>query len=289
MFFIFLKKKKKVLFAALLYLLGILMLLSALYWFMASNGFNEKNFLIAASGVVFVAFGWGYILASDLLAPKREMDEKFSHLSKEILHELNIPLATIEANTKMLTKNLSDEKSQKRLQRIESASLRLKRLYDELLYSINKELHKIEKEPFSLRQLLEERIEALRELGRNPLELFVSDMILRADKIGFEQMIDNLLNNAMKYSPKESLVEIRSENEKLLINDRGIGMDESQIVQVYERYYQADGKQTGEGIGLTLVKAYCDEEGINIVIQSVRGEGTTVILDLSPLVDRGKD
>lgn len=289
MFFIFLKKKKKVLFAALLYLLGILMLLSALYWFMASNGFNEKNFLIAASGVVFVAFGWGYILASDLLAPKREMDEKFSHLSKEILHELNIPLATIEANTKMLTKNLSDEKSQKRLQRIESASLRLKRLYDELLYSINKELHKIEKEPFSLRQLLEERVEALRELGRNPLELFVSDMTLRADKIGFEQMIDNLLNNAMKYSPKESLVEIRSENEKLLINDRGIGMDESQIVQVYERYYQADGKQTGEGIGLTLVKAYCDEEGINIVIQSVRGEGTTVILDLSPLVDRGKD
>jgi signal transduction histidine kinase len=284
MFSTFFRKKKKILFAALLYLLGILMLLSALYWFMASNGFNEKNFLIAASGILFVAFGWGYILASDLLAPKREMDEKFSHLSKEILHELNIPLATIDANAKMLKKSLPDEKSQKRLERVESASLRLKRLYDELLYSINKELHRIEKEPFSLHHLLEERVETLRELGRNPLELSVTDMTLRADKIGFEQMVDNLLNNAMKYSSKLSPVEIRSEGKKLLICDRGIGMDESQIVQIFERYYQADSGQTGEGIGLTLVKAYCDEAGIGIVIYSRKDEGTTVTLDLRQVV-----
>ncbi|MEA3418045.1 MAG: HAMP domain-containing sensor histidine kinase [Campylobacterota bacterium] len=285
MLLLFLQKKRKILFATLLYFLGTLMLVSALYWFMASNGFNEKNFLIAASGVLVVAVAWGYILASDLLAPKREMDEKFSHLSKEILHELNIPLATIDANAKMLKKSLPDEKSQKRLERVTFASLRLKRLYDELLYSINKELHTIEKEPFSLHQLLEERVETLRELGRNPLELSAVDMTLRSDKIGFEQMIDNLLNNAMKYSPKESAVEIRNEGKKLLICDRGIGMDESQIVKIFERYYQADGKQTGEGIGLTLVKAYCDEVGIDIVIRSKKGEGTTVTLDLCQIID----
>lgn len=285
MLLLFLQKKRKILFATLLYFLGTLMLVSALYWFMASNGFNEKNFLIAASGVLVVAVAWGYILASDLLAPKREMDEKFSHLSKEILHELNIPLATIDANAKMLKKSLPDEKSQKRLERVTFASLRLKRLYDELLYSINKELHTIEKEPFSLHQLLEERVETLRELGRNPLELSAVDMTLRSDKIGFEQMIDNLLSNAMKYSPKESAVEIRNEGKKLLICDRGIGMDESQIVKIFERYYQADGKQTGEGIGLTLVKAYCDEVGIDIVIRSKKGEGTTVTLDLCQIID----
>ena len=284
-----LREGKTVIFAAFVYLFGILMLLSALYWFMASNGFNEKNFLIASIGVSIVAFGWGYVLASDLLAPKKEMDEKFLHLSKEILHELNIPLATIEANSKMLKKNLSDEKSQKRLGRIEAASLRLKRLYDELVYTINKELHPIEKEKFSLRKLLEERIEIFKEFGRNPFELSVEETILNADRIGFEQMIDNLLNNAMKYSEKESLITVKSEGEKLLIIDRGIGIDESQIVQIFERYYQGDRSRKGEGIGLALVKAYCDEAGIDIRIRSSREEGTAVILDLQHLRAKNTD
>lgn len=279
------KRTISLLYVALIYFLSILLLLGLLFGFLSGNGFNEKNFLIGAGGISLIALGIGYILSSDLLSPKWEMDAKFAHLSKEILHELNIPLSTIDANAKMLKKTHVDEKSQRRIDRIEAASVRLKRLYDELVYTINKEIHTIEKEHFSLAVLLEERVEVLRGFGRNPFELALSDFSLSADKIGFEQMIDNLLNNAMKYSDKRSLIKITTEGETVLIQDSGIGMDEAELVQIFERYYQTDESQKGEGIGLALVKAYCDEAGIGIVILSEPGKGTTVKLDLKQIVE----
>jgi len=260
------------------------MLLGLLYWFLSTNGFDRTHFLVGSAGIVVTAIILGYILSNDLLEPKREMDAKFSHLSKEILHELNLPLSTIEANTKMLKRAHPDEKTQKRLERIDAASIRLKRLYGELSYTINKEIYNVEKEHFSLRALLEERVEVLAELGRNPLVLHLSDTTLFADKIGFEQMIDNLLSNAMKYSDKASPIDIRIKKNTLLIEDRGIGMNENELVRIFERYYQSDSKHKGEGIGLALVKAYCDEAKIGIAILSYPGEGTTVKLDLTQCI-----
>jgi len=51
-------------------------------------------------------------------------------------------------------------------------------------------------------------------------------------------------------------------------------------LQVYERYFQVDTKKEGVGIGLSLVKTYCDEVGIDIQIKSEEGVGTTILLDL---------
>lgn len=284
MFLLWLRKRAKLLYATLSYLLSILILLSALYWFLRSNGFDETNFLIGSSAILLIAFAWGYTIASDLLEPKRKMDAKFEHLSREILHELNIPLSTINANIKMLQKNYSDEKSQRRLQRVESASIRLKRLYDELAYSINRELHSVEYQRFALLALLEERIDTLREFDRNPFDLAIDELYLYTDKIGFEQMIDNLLINAMKYSHKNSPILIYIINNTLHIEDQGIGMNEAELVKIYERYYQSDREQHGDGIGLALVKAYCDEANIAITIQSQKSIGTTVKLDLKQVI-----
>ncbi|MEA3492291.1 MAG: HAMP domain-containing sensor histidine kinase [Campylobacterota bacterium] len=285
MFSEWIRRKSSILYATIIYLFSILLLLSALYWFLFSNGFNEKNFLIGSGAILLIAFGWGYIISSDLLAPKREMDAKFIHLSREILHELNIPLSTINANAKMLKKTHQDLKSQRRIDRIEASSVRLKRLYDELVYTINKEIHIVDKEYFSLDRLLEERVDILRGFGRNPFEFLASDLSIFTDKIGFEQMIDNLLNNAMKYSDRSSPIRISTEGTVVLIEDQGIGMDEDQLVRIFERYYQADECQNGDGIGLALVKAYCDENRISIVILSEPDRGTTVKLDLKQVIE----
>ncbi len=272
--------KKKILLAALSYLSSVAVLLSFLYWFLKNEGFSESNFLIAGVAVLILAAGWGYIISSHLLAPKAELDANLSHLSSEILHELNIPLSTIKANTTLLKKRTENEKSLQRLNRIEASSVRLERLYKELVYSIKKEIHPIEKERLLLEPLLRERIETLEAFGRNRFSLDVGGKIIEIDRIGFEKMIDNLLMNAMKYSAKESLIKILLKENTLMIIDEGIGMDETQLLRVYERYYQSDNQQEGQGIGLALVKAYCDEEGIEIQIQSEKGSGTRVNLNL---------
>lgn len=276
--------KKRTFFATLGYFSSITILLSFIYWFLKNEGFSEKNFLIASVMVLILAAGWGYIIATHLLAPKAELDANLSQLSSEILHELNIPLSTIKANTTLLKKRMEDEKSIKRLERIETSSLRLERLYKELVYSIKKEINPVEKEQFSLKQLLQERIEVFEAFNRNSFDLMIEDIQLKADKIGFEKTVDNLLMNAMKYSDKVSSIDILVQNNILTITDRGVGMDETQLLKVYERYYQVDSNLKGEGIGLALVKAYCDEEGIIIDIKSKKGQGTSVLLNLDELV-----
>ncbi len=273
--------KKKILLAALSYLSSIAILLSFLYWFLKNEGFSESNFLMASIAVLLLAAGWGYIISSHLLAPKAELDANLSILSSEILHELNIPLSTIKANSTMLKKRVKeDEKSLQRLNRIEASSVRLERLYRELVYSIKKEIHPIEKERLLLEPLLQERIETLEAFGRNRFALDVGEKSIKIDRIGFEKMIDNLLMNAMKYSSKESLIKVILKESTLMIIDEGIGMDETQLLRVYERYYQSDNRQEGQGIGLALVKAYCDDEGIEIQIQSEKGLGTSINLNL---------
>jgi len=272
--------KKRTLFATLGYFSSVAILLSFVYWFLKNEGFSENNYLIASVLVLSLAMGWGYVIAAHLLAPKAEQDANLSQLSSEILHELNIPLSTIKANVTLLEKRMEDEKSLKRLKRIDDSSKRLERLYAELVYSIKKEIHPVQKESFSLLTLLKERIEVFESFERNRFDMLVNESMLYADKIGFEKIIDNLLMNTMKYSSKDAPVTITLNNAVLSISDEGIGMDETELLKVYERYYQVDKHKEGKGIGLALVKAYCDNEKIDIQIESEKNSGTTIHLNL---------
>ncbi len=232
--------------------------------------------------LLLLSLGFGYILSHYILSQKIRIDESLLHLTKEILHELNIPIATIEANSKLLKRTLKEnEKGLKRLGRIDDASKRLERLYMELIYSIKKEIHTIEKEQVSLLLLIKERTDILKLQKRNPFILDIEPFDIYVDKIGFEKMLDNILINAMKYSDKSSAIEIKLEGSVLFIKDSGVGMDEVELITIYERYYQADSHVSGEGIGLALVKAYCDDEKIRIDISSQKGVGTVVRFDLS--------
>lgn len=266
--------------ALIIYVITMTVLLMAVYHFLENWHFSDFNFFIGGALVLLVAVGWGYILTHIIFAPKQQLEDKLTTLSNNIIHELNIPLSTIKANTSMLKKGVVDEKTLKRLSRIEDASLRLEKLYNELVYSIRKEMHTIEKERFSLQPLLQERVHIFQEQQRNPFILEIPEYEIEVDKIGFEQMIDNLLSNAMKYSSKETPILLVLNDDVLSIIDKGIGMSSTDLLQVYERYYQADEKKEGVGIGLALVKSYCDEESIDIQIFSQKDVGTEVRLNL---------
>jgi len=263
-----------------IYVITMTVLLMSVYRFLENWHLSDFNFFIGGALVLLVAVGWGYILTHIIFAPKKQLEDKLTSLSNNIIHELNIPLSTIKANTSMLKKGIEDEKTLKRLGRIEDASVRLEKLYNELVYSIRKEMHTIEKESISLHDLLKERVHVFEEQKRNPFSLDVFDYKIEVDKIGFEQIIDNLLSNAMKYSKKEMPISIVLDEDTLSIIDKGIGMSSTDLLQVYERYYQADENQEGAGIGLALVKSYCNEQDIEIQIVSQENVGTEVRLNL---------
>ena len=270
--------KNKILILIFLYLLVLLIIL---YGFLS----EDVEVIVPSLMVLVILLILGFIVNTYVLKKKYQIDENVLHLTKEILHELAIPISTIQANSLLLSRTLKeDEKSMKRLGRIEDSSKRLERLYEELLYSIKKEIHTVEAEITDLVSLIEERVKIMRLLKRNSFVLELEAHSVMVDKIGFEKMLDNILTNAMKYSPKESHIEVFLKDAKLIIKDYGVGMSESALKNIYNRYYQSNQSNSGQGIGLALVRAYCIDEKIDIEITSKKDEGTMVTLNLSQIL-----
>ena len=260
------------------------------FLFLLQQGFSQKSYL---TGLVFLlpaSLVVGYIFLTQLLERHERQEEHLEHLVREVLHEINLPIATIQANVEMARKRLEpeEEKLRKRLERIAASTHRLQKLYRELSYNIRREIMPIEKEPFDLAELLRERIAFFEELGRNKIVMELEPTEIVADKIGMEQVLDNLLENAMKYSPKSEKIEVTLRNGVLRIVDYGVGMDENELLHVFERYYQSDRRKKGEGIGLSIVKRYCDENGLTLKIRSRPGEGTEVSIYLDRLLSSKK-
>ena len=250
------------------------------YLFLKQQGFEEGNYLTALALLFPAALVVGYIFLTQLLEQQERQEERLEHLVREVLHEINLPIATIEANLSMARKSIPEREDRlhRRLGRIDSAAKRLKKLYRELAYNIRREIMPVEKERFELRDLVEERLAFFRGLGRNEIRADLEALEVLADRIGLEQVLDNLLENAMKYSEAGDPIEVTLKGRRLAIRDRGIGMDENEILRIFERYYQSDSRRKGEGIGLSIVKRYCDENGLDLKIRSRKGEGTEVAI-----------
>jgi len=246
---------------------------------------NRDIFKVISIFLVILALFSYYLLSKPLLDLVFENENRLDNMIKEILHELNSPISTIQINTKMLQKTLLNEKEQKRLNRIEESCSNLISLYDEMEYLIKKNIDRIDDEIFELSELVKNCVKKFDDIkGDIKIKISIPQTKLICDKRGFEKVIDNLISNAIKYNKKDGLIEIKLKNSTLLIKDTGIGIDTKNLFIIYEKYYQADSSQKGFGLGLHIVKEYCDKYQIEIKIDSVEGEGSCFYLDLSKII-----
>lgn len=228
------------------------------------------------------AVGMGKIVSKVAMEPLREYFNHLDRFSKETLHELNLPINTITANLSMLRKTNGDEKSLKRLERIEMATVMLKERYNELDYLIKKQMERESIETFDLSDLIEERLIFLRPLYPHvQWEIASEPCRVTLDRIGFAKVIDNLVDNGVKYSSSPAKIHIELSGNRLTVRDQGRGMDEMTLVRIFDRYYQNDATMAGFGIGLGLVKRYCDRYRIGLQVHSQVDEGTCVTLELN--------
>lgn len=263
---------------ASLYVVTTAILIVAIYYVHQVLGIEQWG--VITFGALIVTLVAGRILAKIAIAPLREHFAHLEQLSKETLHELNLPVNTITANVAMLRKTHSDEKSLKRLERIETAAQMLKERYNELDYLIKKQMERESIESFDLRELVEERLRFLKPLYSGvEWESDLAPLIVRADRIGLGKVIDNLVENGVKYSPVHPRIAIKTADNLLSICDEGSGMDEITLMRIYDRYYQNDATMAGYGIGLNLVKRYCDRHKIGLHVSSQIGKGTCVKLE----------
>jgi two-component system OmpR family sensor kinase len=263
---------------ASLYVTTTGVLIAGIYYVHQVLGVEQWGIIAFLSLIMTLVVGG--ILAKIAITPLREHFYHLERFSKETLHELNLPINTITANVQMLRKSHTDEKSLKRLERIEIAAEMLKERYNELDYMIKKQSERERIEHFDLAQVIEERLVFLRSLYPSVTwNVSVASYAVNCDRIGLGKVIDNLIENGVKYSPKSPIITITLQENTVNICDNGIGMDEITLMHIYDRYYQSDSTMAGYGIGLNLVKRYCDRYGIALHISSHINEGTCVKLE----------
>ncbi len=226
----------------------------------------------------------GVFISNLAIEPLKKYIENIQNLSKETLHELNLPISTIKTNVQMLKKNQQDEKILKRIKRIETASDMLQQRYNELDYTIKKQSLIDLNEKFSLDKLIYQRIEFLSGIYPNiKFNLDIDNTTIYSDQIGLGKVIDNIVSNGVKYAPNSNKIDIVLKKYTLSIQDYGIGMDESEIVKVFDKYYQRDTDIQGFGIGLNLVKRFCDKQNIKLRIESIPNQTTKIILNFKDI------
>ena len=238
----------------------------------------QNIYFIAVVMLCFVALS-GVFISKLAIDPLHEYVKNLQNLSKETLHELNLPISTIMSNSQMLSKSLNDEKTQKRLKRIDTACEMLKQRYDELEYMIKMQSKQDLKESFLLDELIEQRVSFLKNIYPHiEFKLVLQEIKVFNDKIGLAKVIDNVIDNGVKYSQNSKTIDIRLNADTLEIQDYGLGMDEVELLKIFDNYYQANDNMQGFGIGLSMVKRFCDTNNINLSFKSSPNSGTTVLL-----------
>ncbi|AXK49083.1 histidine kinase [Aliarcobacter trophiarum LMG 25534] len=263
----------------------ILLVLILNYFFVSKFNIIENSlifiFIITLFGSLFFL-----LISTKILKPIFKSEENIKNSIKNRIHELNIPTSTIKINLQLLKKDITDIKSLTRLERIEKANENLSYLYNNMEYEFKKEFENIDLEEFSLIESINNSLEKFEDIKKDTIiEVFVpKNIVLYSDYNGFIIVLDNLISNAIKYNSKENpYIKISFENRVLSIFNRGLGIDTKNIMLVFDRYFQENSQNIGYGIGLALVKEFCDKHSIGVNIESFE-DGNRINLNLKSVL-----
>lgn len=279
------KKRDFLISVSLVFTFTVLIILGINFALISFFGINKESFIYFTIVLIFLALTIFLSFTTSILKPLFQSDDNLQKKLKETIHELNIPVSTIKMNAQLLEKNISDEKSLNRINRIKQASNNLLKLYEDMEYNIKKQIDKIEKQECFLDEIITDSIEKFEDIKENIIITATLPHIrLLTDVNGFEKVIDNLLSNAIKYnSKKEPIVNISYEKNILSVFNKGEKIDTKNLFIIFDRYYQTDSSNHGFGIGLNIVKEFCDKNKITIKIDTT-DKGNVFMLNLEKIL-----
>ena len=218
-------------------------------------------------------------------ASRRELVANVSHDLRTPLSSLQGYLETLDLKAESLTENERKEYVHIALKQSERLGRLIKELFE--LAMLDNQSSPVQHESFSLSELAQDVVQKYQNLAKDKNLIIETDFqdnaFVSADIALIERVFENLLENAIKYTPKGGNVKlsIKSHNNSIFINvsDTGIGIPESDIPHIFERFYRVDKSRTNaaEGTGLGLAIA-------NRILQLHNS-----IMDVKSEVDKGTE
>ena len=217
----------------------------------------------------------------------KNLYDKQRQFFADITHEIRNPLHTISGSLEMLQlKNLPAEQQQRYVETAARQTERINRLFKDLmtLQRYDSDSYFIEKKPFDLQLILEDIEEMFRNQAvEKNLDLIVDKKpaSVFADPSKIEQVLENLVSNAIKYTNDGYIkVSLSESDTEVTVNveDSGIGISEDHLSRLFDRFYRTDKARSrdkgGTGLGLSVVKSILTAHGSTINIESTAGEGS---------------
>ena len=218
-------------------------------------------------------------------------DELRRELMANVSHDLKTPLTMIKAYAEMVrdvTYN-NEEKRTNNLNTIIDETDRLTILVNDILElsKIQSDVEQLNIEEFDLNVMIKDIINRFNYLTEKNECIFEykekENLIVKADKKKIEQVIYNLISNAINYVGKDKKVIIKiteEENVKVEIIDHGKGIDQKELNLIWDKYYKIDKNYKrnyiGTGLGLSIVKNILEKHGFDYGVKSTKDKGTTV-------------
>lgn len=248
----------------------------------------------------------GVILLLRDVTREREVERMKSAFLGMATHELNTPLTTIIGYSELLTSpetadNFSAEQKKDCLLLIHDKALSLGGLVDDLLDVSRVESGRpltLDYQEFDFDSMIREVVDSYD--SEEALHDFVVTLVgetsqIIADRLRLKQVVDHLISNAVKYAPEGGRVSVElnlsDDKYELNVEDEGIGMDEGQLVHVFDRFYRADSSDTavqGVGLGMSIVRNIVLAHRGDIQIESQLGRGTRVMVSLPKSPSEGQ-
>ncbi|GAB4216617.1 MAG: hypothetical protein OHK0022_57940 [Roseiflexaceae bacterium] len=217
-------------------------------------------------------------------------------------HELKTPLTSLLGQAQLFQRRAQregslSERDSRSLALVIDQALRLSRMVSALLdiSRIDQGRLSIERQPLDLGALVRrvvDEVEPTLDKHRLHFELAGAPLLVGGDALRLEQVLQNLLNNAIKYSPLGGTVLVRAgrQGDRVLVAvaDEGIGIPTEALPKLFTRFYRAanveDSSVSGLGIGLYVVREIIALHGGEVTIESVEGQGSTFTVVLPALV-----
>ncbi len=225
-----------------------------------------------------------------------KLDDMRKEFVANVSHELKTPLTSIKTYTETILDDemTMDEEEKKRfLNVILSESNRMSRLVSDLLQLTKFDYNKVSwnKIYFDLPELTKQVCEKHKIQADNKnqiVDCYVTSTVpmCYADRDGIEQVITNILSNAIKYTPENGSIKVYvgcvHDDAYIKVIDNGIGIPEDDLSRVFERFYRVDKARSremgGTGLGLPIAKEVIEANGGSIDMKSEVGKGTEVII-----------
>ena len=274
---------------------------------------GKKVFLLTSAAPLLKDDGKiiGAIVVFQDITTRKSIEQQKNEFISITSHELRTPITAIQGFAEILQvwvaqpESLSAPRSQRALASIIDQSKRLTRLIEEML-----DLSRIESKRLLLNLAQHNLIQTLTQViesqsimtKRHEIRLVLEGISAQDTLTGYFdedriiQVLNNLMNNAVKYSPDHKEIEVglrftdKNPEEALIwVRDHGIGIAANELPHIYERFHRAsnlDRSISGLGIGLYLVNELVTRHGGHVWVESMEGKGSTfyVTLPLHPVL-----